>query len=851
MKKIISKIALTLISLFICSIAFTQINFKQKQIGGTNYFAVLEPGENIAATLVNEVAVLKQLINSNATIEFRFLNSYVDDLKFTHKKYSIFYAGVEIKGMDFVLHQKEGIIQYVNGTYEDIGYIITKPFVNELAALNNAKTFFEASIKAKGANNFSIENKGFCIIKNSLLANTKYELAYKIIIDPNSANGKYVFVSAINGNIINYENLFCNTNAPGTAQTRYSGTQNFTTDQQGTQYRLREVRNGVNIKTLNANYESNVEVIVNIATDFWDTNDNNWTVAEHGVDQVATDAHWAMEKTYDYWLSKHNRNSINNAGMDIVSYIHFGNSIDNAFWNGGKNSMFFGDGASIFRPLTSIDVCAHELGHGICQYTSNLSYSYGTESSAMNEGFSDIWGASVEAYAAPNKQRWLIGEEITLVTPGYLRSMSNPPSGAFIPSSDTYGDANWNNEPDAHYRSGVLNKWYYLLSDGGSGTNGIGNTYNVTGITISKAEKIAYRTEQLLNSNANFAMARTMSIQAAQELYGVGSCEEISVIKAWYAVGVGAAGTVYSIIGSNNICSSHQGQYNISPVNANTTWSVSGITGATVSPVTGAATIVTIPSSVNSGSVTLTATIPGACQTVVTKQIQVITGTAPSCSTRIAYWYVNGYQTALNKCAYLTQIRCTNGNQNILSLCEYYAKAWVRDQTATTISWSYVSSSGHTSWTPNGDSVEVVINANSPHGWIRLKCTTSNVCGSYGWDFWFTPQGSTASCQVYFDPNCIVIDPLTEITKETQEKVSLVPNPTKGQFVVSLKTEDKNAEIKEIIIRNKMGIPVYQQKFANKQKKQTINLFNQPTDIYLVEVFDGVKWVTEKLSLQR
>ena len=62
--------------------------------------------------------------------------------------------------------------------------------------------------------------------------------------------------------------------------------------------------------------------------------------------------------------------------------------------------MFFGDGSTYFRPLTSLDVCAHELGHGICQFTSNLSYAYATESSALNEGFSDIWGASVEAYAA-------------------------------------------------------------------------------------------------------------------------------------------------------------------------------------------------------------------------------------------------------------------------------------------------------------------------------------------------------------------------------------------------------------------------------------------------------------------
>lgn len=634
MKKLINKLAITLIGIFICSIAFPQINFKQKEVDGNNYFATMADNAKQTATLQNETAVIKQITNSNPNIEFRFKSSYVDDLKFTHKKYTTFFKGIEVIGMDFVIHEKHNIVQYVNGTFQNIENTTSKATINEMSANNFAKAYFKVNSKSKIITKLSVENKGLCLIKNPLNKKANYELAYKILIDPNSANGKYVFVSALDGTVITYENLVCTTNAPGGAQTRYSGTKSFTTDQQGGQYRLREIRNGVNIKTLNANYESNEEVIVNTATDFWDYNDNNWTLAEHQVNQVATDAHWAMEKTYDYWLSTHNRNSINNAGMDIVSYIHFGNSVDNAFWNGSKNSMFFGDGSTYFSPLTSLDICAHEFGHGICQYTSNLFYGYGTESSALNEGFSDIWGASVEAYAAPNKQRWLIGEEITLVNPGYLRSMSNPPSGAFIPSADTYGDANWNNEPDAHYRSGVLNKWYFLLSDGGTGTNGIGNVYNVTGISISKAERIAYRTEQLLNSNANYALARTMSIQATQELYGASSCEEIAVIKAWYAVGVGAnyTGSIPTpvIAGNNALCANSSSNYTIDGstnclINITNNWTITNSNGsstiATVSPTNGNTTTVSVPASLTSGGLTLIATLSNG--TVITKNIHI------------------------------------------------------------------------------------------------------------------------------------------------------------------------------------------------------------------------------------
>jgi len=77
----------------------------------------------------------------------------------------------------------------------------------------------------------------------------------------------------------------------------------------------------------------------------------------------------------------------------------------NAQWVAGTNNHFmqYGDGYTIFKPLTSLDVAAHETGHGINEFTANLTP--GTqESGALNEGLSDIWGASIEYWAAPTKQ---------------------------------------------------------------------------------------------------------------------------------------------------------------------------------------------------------------------------------------------------------------------------------------------------------------------------------------------------------------------------------------------------------------------------------------------------------------
>jgi len=78
--------------------------------------------------------------------------------------------------------------------------------------------------------------------------------------------------------------------------------------------------------------------------------------------------------------------------------VHYGGAeYENAYWDG--TAMVYGGGAN---PFTSVDICAHEVGHAVTQYTANLVYS--GESGALNDGFSDIWGACVEYYADPTKK---------------------------------------------------------------------------------------------------------------------------------------------------------------------------------------------------------------------------------------------------------------------------------------------------------------------------------------------------------------------------------------------------------------------------------------------------------------
>ncbi len=390
-------------------------------------------------------------------------------------------------------------------------------------------------------------------------------LAYKFSIEADVPISKsYIYVNAVNGEIVFSDQIIKHANATGTADTRYSGNQSFIADNTGTNFRLRSQKNGDSIITVN--YQRLVQSSANdlLAVDFTD-NDNNWTAAEFdnaNYDNAALDVQWGLQKVSDYWNLVRGRAGWNNAHGPMKSYIHVRVSAsagyDNAYWSGA--AMFYGDGtyltgnANGFRPLTSLDVTAHELGHAVCQTTAGLVYQ--RESGGLNEGFSDIWGAAVEHYSGLGgfKQNFKIGEEISPnQSTGFLRDMQNPNAGN---QPDTYFGTLWypttlggcpvpnsntNDNCGVHYNSGVINKWFYILVQGESGTNDNGDTYNVTGLSWAKAEQITYLTELNLTPNSDYAATRTASINAATTLYGACSNEVRQVTNAWFAVGVGAS----------------------------------------------------------------------------------------------------------------------------------------------------------------------------------------------------------------------------------------------------------------------------------------------------------------------
>jgi hypothetical protein len=294
-------------------------------------------------------------------------------------------------------------------------------------------------------------------------------------------------------------------------------------------FRLREKTRAAGVET----YDMNRAITYGTAVDFVDSN-NYWNNVNPEQDEAATDAHWGAEMSYDYFLQRHGRNSYDNKGSALISFIHFNLGYVNAFWNG--IFMTYGDGNASYKILTSLDICAHELTHGVTQFSAGLVYQ--NEPGALNESFSDIFGVGVDFFARPSQANWLMADEIG-ATP--FRSMADPNAYS---DPDTYKGTYWaTGSADyggVHTNSGVQNKWFYLLTDGGIDTNDFGIPYSVAGIGILKSEQIAYRNLTVyLTPYAQYIDARQGSIWAAEDLFGVCSPEAIQTALAWHAVGVG------------------------------------------------------------------------------------------------------------------------------------------------------------------------------------------------------------------------------------------------------------------------------------------------------------------------
>jgi bacillolysin len=297
----------------------------------------------------------------------------------------------------------------------------------------------------------------------------------------------------------------------------------------------------------------NGRVVLN-ANDIGTDADNVWT------DGAIVDAHIYTGYTYDYYYKRFNRRGLNDANIRVLSMVHPVRREDFAIYGSQysvffANAAYFGNGMMVYgvglppgitssgrtwnQTPAAIDIVAHELTHGVTDYTSDLIYL--NESGALNESFSDIMGAAVEFMFQPSggnlmQADYLMGEDA--VRPAGIRSFSNPNayghpdhySVRFTGTADGGG---------VHINSSISNHAFYLAVEGGTNRISGRAVQGIGAANRTQMESIFYRAmTQLLPSNATFSMARGATIQAARDLFGGNSAAERAITDAWTAVGV-------------------------------------------------------------------------------------------------------------------------------------------------------------------------------------------------------------------------------------------------------------------------------------------------------------------------
>jgi Zn-dependent metalloprotease len=232
------------------------------------------------------------------------------------------------------------------------------------------------------------------------------------------------------------------------------------------------------------------------------------------ADVAATKAYEFGGSVRDYFKVVLDRNSIDNLGMDIILNVHFGVNYMNAFWDGDEMTFGDGDGAIFTNFAKSLDVVAHELSHGVTQFTANLDYY--SQSGALNEHFSDVFGSVITQHNNREDAEhadWLIGDEImgpTLYGEA-LRSMKAPGTAYdnTLMGKDPQPDHmnNYYSGPadnqGVHINSGIPNKAFYLAA---------------MEIGTDKAAEIWYHALQNLWPTANFNDAAAVIANSARIL---------------------------------------------------------------------------------------------------------------------------------------------------------------------------------------------------------------------------------------------------------------------------------------------------------------------------------------------
>ena len=420
-------------------------------------------------------------------------------------------------GRQLVVSESKARVRSITGKMQPIPMLDTKAELDEAEALEIA----QASIS-----DWSGTRSEYSAQRGIFVAGSKAHFVYRVDIASSANKGWQVYVSINNRQVLSsivkhYEN----TSSQGTDLQNVTRSFQSELASDGVTYVLKDGSFPAGTSGTEVGFddpESDSLLYVTSAD------------ANSGWRPSAVSAIHNARTTYEYFLETHGRNSFNanaetDSALPLVAIVDVldeeGVGLDNAYWYAG--TMYYGKGSFFNNLAVSLDVAAHEFGHGVVEYTAGLRYH--NQSGALNESFADLFGAMVD------RDDWLIGED--LYNDGQaLRDMETPENGNQPSTFMNYRHLPDTREGDwggVHINSGIQNRAFYLLAEGLS-LEGLG-----VSIGKEKLEQIAYQALLRLGEDAEFIDAYLQMKLVAEELYG--SETLASVEAAWDAVGISEA----------------------------------------------------------------------------------------------------------------------------------------------------------------------------------------------------------------------------------------------------------------------------------------------------------------------
>ncbi len=428
-------------------------------------------------------------------------------------RYQQTYMGVPVWGEHIIVVQDaKGVAEVHGNAVLDIEYDLAsvQPSFSAGEALERMR--LKASENNDAELTYRNERSDLVIYAGDGKAQLAYAVSYFVdTVEGGSPARPHYIVDARNGKVLfEYEGLTTNLVGTGPGGNQKIGQYEYGSGGQpfldvavsGTTYTM----NNTNVKTVNLNHGTTG------STAYSYTGPRNTVKTINGAYSPLNDAHNFGGIVFGMYSDWYGTAPLT---FQLTMRVHYSNSYENAFWDG--SSMTFGDGATTFYPLVSLDVSAHEVSHGFTEQNSGLIYS--AQSGGINEAFSDIAGEAAEYYARGSND-FLVGYDIFKAAGSALRYMANPPQdGNSIGSAFDYYDG-----IDVHYSSGVYNKAFYLLA-------------TTAGWNTRKAFDVFVKANQLYwTPSTNYVQGRDGCLSAATDL-GYSTAD---VQAAFDAVDVGA-----------------------------------------------------------------------------------------------------------------------------------------------------------------------------------------------------------------------------------------------------------------------------------------------------------------------